>query len=948
MKLQLSSRKMKSAVVVTAAALFASLCLTFLSESQELLEEHQPYTPVLLNRIPINNGRGLIDSHAPIIDVDSEMFQADAFETDHIVSYESLISSSTPLPKYTLQDALSPAHIYRDTYGFVVYDPSADEFIGMYPRSIKWSYYGRKLINSMGQLTFMLRQIFPERFQGESSDELVIPVSSGDFPYLMGSECIQGNTELPCVDLVAPILHFGSTFKRNLFPNMIGMPMPGFHLTCFADWAAGGSACNFGEEHDLEYDDLIPQLVWRGTDFGYLANVHPEFRRPLNDAADADVLRSKYDNLVPRWKGVILTSDSEAEHEANQTPGTVPLIKYQVLKLLFEGKSTPTQGHNEFLKWEEVGIKASGEHMNSSELAQYKYHIDLGGGGGTTWAGTVQKLAMAGVLLHHETPTKDYIHDYMKPYVHYVPIKEDLTDVNAKLEWCESHPYESKQMSKQASELMRYLSSDEGFEQLFQEKFADPLRSIIDAYQPYDTPTTLQPATNCTMKTNAPSTCLLSTSNSALAGILVSPFDLVGKSCSSPSNILYRLQDVVSSIDLSFHAPVGCGKYNIVLPDFLALFTLSLGLSISICLGVIFSIIIYYFMLKNKHNNNTSLRKLFIGSILLLSTGLLPYLLFSISGTQNTAVRFTTCIAFVLYGFKILEATFGFVPKGATSSLGMYCVYFSMPTEILFDEKTDKPILATRGDMVDSTKNVLLSAVRIITLCSVLSPFSYKPFGETNAGAFHDEIILGDYLDLRHLGNCFAIALFFQQALALGDAVTGNAIQLVTGYRVLRSMRNPMLEATSPSDFWGRRWNILIHLVMKRGVYKPVRKYTSALVASLAVFVMSGLFHEWLVHVVILYNRPLADEIAASGDVLLGSNTAFFVWNFVVIVSERLLAGRESIKSIGMMMPRLLVTFCIIMTSLPFAHWFGNPYLKGQFFDDYERCIPLIRKVGAY
>jgi len=484
MKLQLSSRKMKSAVVVTAAALFASLCLTFLSESQELLEEHQPYTPVLLNRIPINNGRGLIDSHAPIIDVDSEMFQADAFETDDIVSYESLISSSTPLPKYTLQDALSPAHIYRDTYGFVVYDPSADEFIGMYPRSIKWSYYGRKLINSMGQLTFMLRQIFPERFQGESSDELVIPVSSGDFPYLMGSECIQGNTELPCVDLVAPILHFGSTFKRNLFPNMIGMPMPGFHLTCFADWAVGGSACNFGEEHDLEYDDLIPQLVWRGTDFGYLANVHPEFRRPLNDAADADVLRSKYDNLVPRWKGVILTSDSEAEHEANQTPGTVPLINIKFSNFLFEGKSTPTQGHNEFLKWEEVGIKASGEHMNSSELAQYKYHIDLGGGGGTTWAGTVQKLAMAGVLLHHETPTKDYIHDYMKPYVHYVPIKEDLTDVNAKLEWCESHPYESKQMSKQASELMRYLSSDEGFEQLFQEKFADPLRSIIDAYQP--------------------------------------------------------------------------------------------------------------------------------------------------------------------------------------------------------------------------------------------------------------------------------------------------------------------------------------------------------------------------------------------------------------------------------------------------------------------------------
>ena len=35
-------------------------------------------------------------------------------------------------------------------------------------------------------------------------------------------------------------------------------------------------------------------------------------------------------------------------------------------------------------KWESIGV-ATGESMTMLELAKYKYHIDLGGAGGTTW-----------------------------------------------------------------------------------------------------------------------------------------------------------------------------------------------------------------------------------------------------------------------------------------------------------------------------------------------------------------------------------------------------------------------------------------------------------------------------------------------------------------------------------------------------------------------------------
>lgn len=146
-----------------------------------------------------------------------------------------------------------------------------------------------------------------------------------------------------------------------------------------------------------------------------------------------------------------------------------------------------------------------------------------------------------------------------------------------------------------------------------------------------------------------------------------------------------------------------------------------------------------------------------------------------------------------------------------------------------------------------------------------------------------------------------------------------------------------MLEATSPSDFWGRRWNVLVHALLKRSVYKPVRKFSSSVIASLAVFVASGLFHEWLVHAVFMHKQT-------QSNILLGSNTAFFVWNFVVIVLERVLAGTKGIKCIGKMIPSMLIPFTIIMASLPVAHWFGGPYLNGGFFDDYGKCMFLIRK----
>ena len=99
----------------------------------------------------------------------------------------------------------------------------------------------------------------------------------------------------------------------------------------------------------------------------------------------------------------------------------------------------------------------------------------------------MDKLAMPGLLFHHVTPTKDYIHDHMKPWIHYVPVAPDLKDLKEKYEWAESHPKAAKMIADQGTELMRYLKSTEGFGMMYQKSFIEPTQSVLGAYQPVAT-----------------------------------------------------------------------------------------------------------------------------------------------------------------------------------------------------------------------------------------------------------------------------------------------------------------------------------------------------------------------------------------------------------------------------------------------------------------------------
>ena len=91
---------------------------------------------------------------------------------------------------------------------------------------------------------------------------------------------------------------------------------------------------------------------------------------------------------------------------------------------------------------------------------------------------------MPGLLFHHETRSKDWFFDDMKPWEHYVPVAWHLGDLRAKVDWAETHQDEAERIADNASKLFDRLMSKLYMEKVYQELFVDYLGAVVDAFVP--------------------------------------------------------------------------------------------------------------------------------------------------------------------------------------------------------------------------------------------------------------------------------------------------------------------------------------------------------------------------------------------------------------------------------------------------------------------------------
>lgn len=99
------------------------------------------------------------------------------------------------------------------------------------------------------------------------------------------------------------------------------------------------------------------------------------------------------------------------------------------------------------------GLTLTGPYISLPAHCEYKYLIDLQGHGYS---------ARVKFLMHSKRPLfyqNRHLHEYwfwdLKPYIHYIPIKEDLSDFNDLFEWAENNSEKTAEIANNAYEYAR-------------------------------------------------------------------------------------------------------------------------------------------------------------------------------------------------------------------------------------------------------------------------------------------------------------------------------------------------------------------------------------------------------------------------------------------------------------------------------------------------------------
>ena len=317
-----------------------------------------------------------------------------------------------PVTTYSLEDANRAPSAFHFALFYFVYDSASDMFVLVHNKKGPCPQCDR-IYNIASFLARALRRNFPQHFRGRQSSDLVFLVSIGDAPRIR-QQCLVRDEQSEYCDshLFAPILQFGTVLtNEDILPTMIPMPLPiGTQVPCYDEFQWGGTVCKPLDSLDLRrsdpesaaiadregyWDDLIPQIVWRGSDVVMLkAILYPDMKAPVYDEdlgpyedesgpgppderwAISRLWNLGHSRISPRWRAVLLSAQAEIESREFEKMGNAvpPWIDAKFTHYLDKGEKKEAAGNIDLVALKNrVNIDAIGEEISRAELAKYKY-----------------------------------------------------------------------------------------------------------------------------------------------------------------------------------------------------------------------------------------------------------------------------------------------------------------------------------------------------------------------------------------------------------------------------------------------------------------------------------------------------------------------------------------------------------------------------------------------
>lgn len=242
------------------------------------------------------------------------------------------------------------------------------------------------------------------------------------------------------------------------------------------------------------------------------------------------------------------------------------------------------------------------------------------------------------------------------------------------------------------------------------------------------------------------------------------------------------------------------------------------------------------------------------------------YLIAPLKSIQiRAACSFFACAALIYFGCQGLEA-------GKMTSI-LACSLCWMVSIRLFHKivwKPEEPIVDyllgyfwfMLPILKNEGKNSWISTLKFVFYHLVLAGIKLVAVNWIYRWLLHcivEQNVTGPYLKENYFLTLQYVTLFFIMTFGtFENDIQIAVVSLVTKdkYRVLEFNNWPIL-SKSPREFWGKRYNLLVHTLLKESVFQPLhsRCGLSQTQASLVAFTLSGLLHSHVSYIGFHYSN---------------------------------------------------------------------------------------------
>lgn len=232
---------------------------------------------------------------------------------------------------------------------------------------------------------------------------------------------------LPLFERVAASGGFLGTVELNLSDRGIA---PGL---CFCD-------------HRTMFE-LIPDMAFVESE-GYA-----EFREQFQDWREWE---DRLDTVF--WRGSTTGSPPETDLAENKRAALCLMASHYPDDRLDFGISRVVQFSP---AWSEAAYAAGivKDHVPWQSLDRYRFHVDIDGNT-NSWPGLFSKLLSGGVVLKvaSEHGYRQWYHDRLRPWLHYVPVRADFSDLIDIVRHLRAHLFCAERIGRQGRQFARSLT----------------------------------------------------------------------------------------------------------------------------------------------------------------------------------------------------------------------------------------------------------------------------------------------------------------------------------------------------------------------------------------------------------------------------------------------------------------------------------------------------------